>query len=102
MSIFSGASTVRFWYQMVVLIPHITDPAELFADEYGGIEPVARSLGLPVIDLRGTFAGHQVAHIRVGPTNSHPNVRGHAMLADRFFEQVAADASLTSAVAGGP
>ncbi|MDP9225334.1 MAG: hypothetical protein M3P18_16115, partial [Actinomycetota bacterium] len=61
---------------------------------YGDIDEAARlasSAGLPLLDLRGLYAGQIVDSLRLGGTdgaNPHWNARGHKLAADRLYEML--------------
>jgi len=66
-----------------ILLPRIGRSIDVV--ERNRLVALARSAGFdPVIDLTDTFADLEPARLAIGPNDYHPNVRGHALLADRL------------------
>jgi hypothetical protein len=64
---------------------------------------VADQVGVPIIDLRDTFRSANLKEMQVDPgSDIHPNVLGHAMIADNLFTKLQEQPSAWEALAGHP
>jgi lysophospholipase L1-like esterase len=70
---------------VVMLVPTATAPADL-ERAFEGVEEVLRELGVPTINLLGTFADVDLTPFMVSEGNIHPNQAGHY----RIFEHLKA------------
>lgn len=62
------------------------------------IVEVAREAGLPVIDMRGLFAGMDEPSLVVADWDRHPNAEGHRLIAERLYQELLTHAQYL----GGP
>ncbi len=73
---------------VVALIPTLEEPW-LNRRRLTGIQPLAESEGIPVIDLMDTFDNvADLAALRVQELDLHPNAKGHQMLADKLYRNI--------------
>lgn len=56
---------------------------------------IAAAVGMKVINLESAFIGSNADSVRLPPTNTHPNARGHQILADRLYDQLRANDART-------
>lgn len=61
---------------------------EFEAEEIEDLTAQARRLGYTVLDLSGAYQGHSSAAIHVAEWDSHPNVLGHQLVADRLHAEL--------------
>nr|MBA3341046.1 hypothetical protein [Gemmatimonadaceae bacterium] len=81
-----GAIPVWAW------VPRLdgTNPPETF--EY--LSTMAKNAGFVVLNLDDAYKGHNLDNLFVGPMDSHPNVEGHRLLADRLYEALRANGKM--------
>jgi D-alanyl-lipoteichoic acid acyltransferase DltB (MBOAT superfamily) len=72
-----------------IYLPRLSEPgvrdedvARLFAS--------ARRAGFAVVDLRGLYEGRDVDALRLAEWDYHPNAVGHALIAERIYEELRA------------
>ncbi len=56
---------------------------------YGAVIEAAEERGIPAIESFPAFRGENARSLWVGPVDSHPNARGHAILADVLVDGLA-------------
>jgi len=86
---------------MVFLIPAPIDP-NFTSDDFSKFQEIAGPVGVPILDLRDTFRSVKLEDIWVAPRDIHPNVRGHALIADSLFNELQAQPDALLALAGHP
>lgn len=59
----------------------------------------AMDAGFLMIDLSGSYAGHEPNEVRLAEWDAHPNVLGHRLLADKLFAELGQQ---RDAIFGGP
>jgi hypothetical protein len=85
---------------LVILLPNGTEPEDL-QDEFTGVREVVRDVGVPMIDLLGTFEPFDDLNLyRASATDMHPNERGHQVIADRLYEAIVGDQALKALFTG--
>ncbi|NOT45020.1 MAG: SGNH/GDSL hydrolase family protein [Acidobacteria bacterium] len=85
---------------VVLLVPTADDPA-LLAEEFLGVREMLDTLGVPVVDLLGTFDGiDDRGRYRVSDGDRHPNAEGHQLLYEGLYERLQSNAELRSAITG--
>jgi lysophospholipase L1-like esterase len=68
---------------VLVMVPRVGKTAD--PDEVQRLIAIAREAGFSaVVDLSDTYDGIEPSTLAVGPNDYHPNVKGHAMLAQRL------------------
>jgi hypothetical protein len=82
-------------------------PAPLTSDlvnaDFNEFQEAAQPIGVPIIDLRDTFSSVNLSTIEVDPNSDiHPNVLGHAMIADNLFAKMQTQPAAWLALAGHP
>jgi hypothetical protein len=79
-----GAQTI------VVLVPPPINP-EFSVSDFNSLRRAVDKAGVPVIDLRDTFASVNLRDFQVVPGEDvHPNARGHKMIFDNLMVKLAA------------
>ena len=89
---------------IIILVPAVVDPA-VSGSDFDEIHKAADGLGVPVIDLRDTFAGVKLNDFQVvADADIHPNARGHEMIFEKLYSKLRAQpdawAALTRTTAG--
>jgi lysophospholipase L1-like esterase len=78
-----------------VLLPRVGKPVN--PEDRGTLISLARSAGFDrVVDLTDTFDGRPAASLAIAPDDFHPNVAGHALLAQRLDTELSAFVSSTT------
>jgi hypothetical protein len=76
---------------------------DLVDSDFNALRVVADQVGVPIIDLRDTFRSANLKEMQVDPgSDIHPNVLGHAMIADNLFTKLQEQPSAWEALAGHP
>ena len=58
--------------------------------EIAWLPEMAREAGFEVIELFGVYGGEDLFSLRIADWDYHPNVRGHQLIAERLFAELAA------------
>ncbi|QXD16171.1 hypothetical protein GQ464_004250 [Rhodocaloribacter litoris] len=58
------------------------------AEEAAYLEKLAHEAGFVTIKLEGVYKGEEVSSIIVAPWDWHPNAKGHALVADRLYQEL--------------
>ena len=86
----------------IFMVPAPINPDIVDAD-FNDLRVSADQVGVPIIDLRDTFRSASLKDLQVDPgSDIHPNVLGHAMIADNLFTKLQAQPSAWLALAGHP
>lgn len=56
-------------------------------DEYSKYKHMAESMHFLTMDLRDPYGGVKREELQLSKTNTHPNARGHALIAEKFYEE---------------
>jgi D-alanyl-lipoteichoic acid acyltransferase DltB (MBOAT superfamily) len=80
------ASLARGIVPVLVFLPQVPDGE--WRDENPEILRRAAEAGFLVIDLDDVYKGQDLAAIQVAPGDSHPNARGHRIVADRLSREL--------------
>lgn len=56
--------------------------------EYNELKAYAESLGFVTLDLRNTYGNIDRVEIQISDLNTHPNVLGHRLIAERFYREL--------------
>lgn len=56
--------------------------------EYNELKAYAESLGFVTLDLRNTYGNIDRVEIQISDLNTHPNVLGHRLIAERFYKEL--------------
>jgi len=87
---------------IIVLVPAPIDP-EINARDMDVLHSAVDGLGVPIIDLRDTFAFGNLEDLQVVPKSDiHPNVRGHEMIFENMYAKLRAQPAAWSALTGTP
>ena len=62
--------------------------------EFNELKEYAESLGFVTIDLRDTYGKLDRNEIRISELNTHPNVLGHRLIAEKFYKELKIKKSL--------
>jgi hypothetical protein len=85
---------------IIVLVPTPTN-TEIINAEFEDIRPAVESIGVPVIDLRGTFGTENLRALQVEPgSDVHPNARAHEMLFENLYRQILQDPNFSLCILG--
>jgi len=57
-------------------------------EEYKKLQHFASLCGFITLDLRGVYDNLKVEDIQVSKTNTHPNAKGHQLIAKKFYEEL--------------
>lgn len=57
-------------------------------DEYYELKAYVESLGFVTLDLRNTYGKIDRKEVQLSEWNTHPNVLGHRIIADRFYKEL--------------
>jgi hypothetical protein len=91
-----GASMVIF------MIPIPIDP-DISSSDFDSLRKAADPVGVPIVDLRDTFRSVNLDDVRVDPVSDiHPNVLGHAVIADNLYDKLREQPEASLALAGHP
>jgi len=91
-----GAKTI------VILVPAPINP-DFTSDDFNQLHEAADPVGVPIIDMRDTFRSVNLESIMVDPHGDmHPNVAGHALIADSLFTKLQAQPDALLALTGHP
>jgi lysophospholipase L1-like esterase len=76
---------------MIVLIPELHDTSTNypFGEIHDKVATVAANHGLVTLDLREAFRGIEPMSLWVSPGDAHPNAKGHLIIAQAIFNEVA-------------
>ncbi len=84
----------------VVLVPTLED-GSMAKNRFAGIRELLASLDIPVVDLLNTFDRFlDVEPLRINPFDVHPNVRGHALIAQNLYNKLRARPDLWADLQG--
>ena len=61
-------------------------PAWMSDEDIAEAVRLAKAAGFQTLDLSTLFAKEDLASVQTGPIDNHPNVRGHRLIANAFFE----------------
>lgn len=85
---------------IVVLVPAPIDP-EINARDMDVLHSAVDGMGVPIIDLRDTFASGNLEDLQVVPKSDiHPNVRGHEMIFENMYAKLRAQPEAWAALTG--
>ncbi|MBI4516690.1 MAG: SGNH/GDSL hydrolase family protein [Deltaproteobacteria bacterium] len=86
---------------LVVLLVPTADDTQLVAARFADTVHLLQDLDIPFVDLLDSFAGTtDLAALRLGPGNFHPNRAGHRLLFENLHRKLMASARLRAAVLG--
>jgi lysophospholipase L1-like esterase len=71
-----------------VFLPQVTEGD--WEEETAETLKLAAAAGFAVIDLSGIYKSQDIATIRVGENDGHPNRKGHQLVADRLYDLLGA------------
>jgi hypothetical protein len=87
---------------VIFMIPSPINP-DFTSDDFDRMRKPIDTVGVPVIDLRDTYRNVNLDDIQVAPGKDfHPNVRGHALIADSLFNKLQEQPDALLALAGDP
>jgi len=72
-------NVVPIWAYMETTTEFVEDT------EYNELKTYAESLGFVILDLRNTYGNIDRSEIQISDLNTHPNVLGHRIIAERFY-----------------
>jgi len=75
---------------VLVYLPTVSG-SESYRKETDQLMDLGRKAGLTVINLEGTYGRTAPESLEVAPWDSHPNARGHRLIADRLFAELVAE-----------
>jgi hypothetical protein len=78
----------NFGAQLVFVLIPLTE-ADFTDSEREMLTAVARQVGGEVVDLRGVFDNYEANMLKVAEFDHHPNVLGHRLIANRFYDELA-------------
>lgn len=85
---------------LVTIVPSLED-AEMSKKRLSEAPEMLISLGIPFVDLRNTFDNiFDIEALRINPYDVHPNVRGHAILANSLYSALTKRPDIWQAFAG--
>jgi hypothetical protein len=67
-------------------LPTIDDPED--SSEFESIRSYAQQLNYITLDMRGVYDSLDLSTIRISEWNSHPNAKGHRIIAERFYKEL--------------
>ena len=67
-------------------------------EDFAEVARSAREAGFITLDLSRVYDGHNARSLQVSKSDTHPNVRGHQLIAERFYEHLMADDRLRLAL----
>lgn len=78
-----------------LFVPRIGDkPGVGQAKNFPALKAAAEKAGFTVIDLSGVFDGYAVDDISLAKWDTHPNERGHRLIADKIYDLIAGNPAL--------
>jgi hypothetical protein len=73
---------------VVFVLPTTTDTEATFRQEWEALSQIARESGLNAVSLEGVYGPPNDRHVlRLAPWDTHPNVKGHALLGERIYRE---------------
>ena len=85
---------------VILLVPTPSNP-EVINAEFDDIRPAVDGVGVPVIDLQGTFGSKNLGALQVeAGSDIHPNARAHEMLFENLYRQILEDPKLSAYILG--
>jgi D-alanyl-lipoteichoic acid acyltransferase DltB (MBOAT superfamily) len=73
---------------LVFVLPTTTDTEAAFREDWEVLSQIARESGLTAVSLEGVYGPPNDRHaLRLAPWDTHPNVKGHALLAERIYRE---------------
>jgi D-alanyl-lipoteichoic acid acyltransferase DltB (MBOAT superfamily) len=66
--------------------------------EAAALEAAARAQGFFTLSLQGCYGTKNLESLKIAPWDFHPNARGHALIAERWLEELAKDVRLLQAL----
>jgi hypothetical protein len=85
---------------IILVVPAPINP-DLVNSDFNDLRLSADPVGVPIIDLRDTFRSANLKALEVDPASDiHPNVAGHAMIADNLFTKLQTQPNAWLAIAG--
>jgi D-alanyl-lipoteichoic acid acyltransferase DltB (MBOAT superfamily) len=71
---------------VLVFLPQVREGS--WQEETAETLRIAEDAGFIIIDLSDVYKGQDIATIRLAEWDDHPNVRGHALIADRLYDEL--------------
>jgi hypothetical protein len=79
---------VPVWF----LLPRILHQSEHRLQAVDNLNRYARDAGFVILDVSDVFKAHDAAKLTLAPWDTHPNVKGHELLADALYRALQTDA----------
>ena len=73
-----------------VYLPLIEEDDASRAADFERFARLARTEGLKILNLDGVYANYDPSAIQLAPWDTHPNPRGHQLIADRLYSEITA------------
>ncbi|HVN82973.1 MAG TPA: SGNH/GDSL hydrolase family protein [Terriglobia bacterium] len=87
--------------QMIIVLVPGPIPPDVEAQAFDDILPTVDSIGVPVIDLRDTFRGKNLANLQVEyGVDVHPNQQGHEIIFESLYRAIQQDPKSSAALLG--
>jgi hypothetical protein len=76
---------------LVVVLPRLDDTAAVYQDEWQRLSKIAQQAGLTAINLGDVYGSiNKRSSLKLASWDWHPNANGHALLADRLYQELLA------------
>jgi hypothetical protein len=75
-----------------VFLPQVREGE--WQDETAATVQIAKDAGFAVINLEDVYRGRDIATIRLAEWDDHPNALGHQLVAQRLYNELAANAAI--------
>jgi hypothetical protein len=72
-----------------VFLPTLRFKSEVERQRYETLSELARAVGFVPLSLEGVWDGHDARSLQIAPGDIHPKPAGHALIADRFYDELA-------------
>ncbi len=74
-----------------IMLPVLFESTAEFDARFERLAPLAREAGFAILNLRGAYDGYVRESLWVAPWDEHPGVKGHELIAERFYQELAKD-----------
>src|SRR5688572_21083722 len=76
---------------LVVVLPRLDDTTAVYQDEWEKLSRIAQKAGLAAINVGDVYGSiNKRSSLKLASWDWHPNEKGHALLADRLYQELVA------------
>jgi D-alanyl-lipoteichoic acid acyltransferase DltB (MBOAT superfamily) len=73
---------------LVFMLPRVDDTDAIYREEWLALSKIAEEAGLAAVSLEGVYGPlNKRRALKLAPWDSHPNIEGHALLAERVYRE---------------